>query len=305
MAAFPVPFAIPKAGFQDPDRHGIERPEEARAIVIPFGLEATVSYGTGTARGPAAILAASQQLELFDEELWREAYHDFSIATLEAPEIASGVAPALDQLEAIVEAVAARGAFPLVLGGEHALTAGAVRPFARRHDDLVVLQIDAHADLRDGYLGEHFSHASAMRRILDHDTASVIGLGIRAICAEEARFIEAAGGRVTLFWAHEQASWDWGHLRDRLAGRAIYVTFDVDGLDSSLMPATGTPMPGGLTYHRALDIIRLAASVGTIVAADVVELSPIDGFPACDFTAAAIANKILNYALSGTSRAGS
>ena len=302
MAAQSLAFAAPEHGFQDPDREGIARPQDAGAIVIPFGLEASVSYGTGTARGPAAILAASQQLELFDEELWREAYRDFAIATLTPPEIAAGVAPALDQLEEIVEAVAARGAFPLVLGGEHALTPGAVRPFARRHDDLVILQIDAHADLRDGYLGEHFSHASAMRRVLDLAGTSVVALGIRAICAEEARFIEAAGDRVTLFWAHEQDAWDWDALRERLAGRKIYVTFDVDGLDSSLMPATGTPMPGGLSYHRALDIIRLAASVGEIVAADVVELSPIDGLHACDFTAAAIANKILNYALSGTTR---
>lgn len=302
MSGYDLRFAPAERGFQDPDRGGADRPAEARAIVIPFGLEASVSYGAGTARGPDAILAASQQLELFDEELWREPYRDFSIATLEAPQIPPGVAPALDQLETIVEAVVERGAFPLVLGGEHALTIGAVRPLARRHPDLVILQIDAHADLRDGYLGEHFSHASAMRRVLDLPATSVVGLGIRAICEPEARFIEESGDRVTLFWAHEQEAWDWDALRRRLSGRPIYVTFDVDGLDSAVMPATGTPMPGGLSYHRALDILRLAADAGTIVAADVVELSPIAGFHAYDFTAAAIANKILNYALSGTAR---
>ena len=302
MPGYDLRFAEPEAGFQDPDRAGVDRPGQARAVVVPFGLEASVSYGTGTARGPAAILAASQQLELFDEELWREPYRDFGIATLETPDIVDGMAPALDQLEAIVETIVASGAFPLVLGGEHALTAGAVRPLARRHEDLVVLQIDAHADLRDGYLGEHFSHASAMRRVLDLPGCSVVALGIRAICEEEARFIEAAGDRVTLFWAHDQEAWDLEALRGRLAGRSIYLTFDVDGLDGSEMPATGTPMPGGLSYYRALDIIRLAAGAGTIVAADVVELAPIDGFHAYDFTAAAIANKILNYALSGTAR---
>jgi agmatinase len=302
MPGYDLRFAEPEAGFQDPDRAGVDRPHEARAVVVPFGLEASVSYGTGTARGPAAILAASQQLELFDEELWREPYRDFGIATLETPNIVDGVAAALDQVEAIVETVVARGAFPLVLGGEHALTAGAVRPLARRHEDLVVLQIDAHADLRDGYLGEHFSHASAMRRVLDLPGCSVVGLGIRAICEEEARFIEAADDRVTLFWSHEQEGWDLEALRARLAGRPIYLTFDVDGLDGTEMPATGTPMPGGLSYHRALDIIRLAADAGTIVAADVVELAPIEGFHAYDFTAAAVANKILNYALSGTAR---
>lgn len=302
MPGHELRFAEPQYGFQDPARDGVDRPEEARAVVVPFGLEASVSYGAGTARGPAAILAASQQLELFDEELWREPYRDFGIATLEACDIVPGVAPALDQLAEIVDAVVARGAFPLVLGGEHALTPGAVRPLATRHPDLVVLQIDAHADLRDGYLGEHFSHASAMRRVLDLPGCSIVGLGIRAICEEEARFIEAAGERVSLFWAHEQEAWDLEALHSRLAGQSIYLTFDVDGLDSTEMPATGTPMPGGLTYHRALDIVRLTADAGTIVAADVVELSPIDGLHAYDFTAAAIANKILNYALSGTAR---
>ena len=302
MGAAKLAFAAPADGFQDADRDGAARPQAARAVVIPFGLEASVSYGAGTAAGPAAILAASRQLELFDEELWREPYRDFGIATLVQPDIAAGVGPALDQLEAIVEAVVARGGFPLTLGGEHSLTPGAVRPFTRRHRDLVILQIDAHADLRDGYLGEHFSHASAMRRVLDLPGTSVVSFAIRAICAEEARFIEAEPDRVAIYFAHDQERWDWEGLRSRLAGRSIYVTFDVDGLDSAAMPATGTPMPGGISYARALDIFRLAADAGTIVGADVVELAPIDGFHAFDFTAAAVANKILNYALSGTRR---
>lgn len=302
MSDQPLQYLSPAKGFQDPDREHVDAPAMARAVVIPFGLEASVSYGGGTRRGPAAILAASQQLELFDEELWREPYKEFGIATLVEPEAATSVEGALDQLEGIVETVLAQDRFPLVLGGEHSVTAGAIRPFARRHDDLVVLQIDAHADLRDGYLGEHNSHASAMRRVLDHANCRVVSFGIRAISQAEADYIDAHPDRVDIHWAHEQRRWDLEALAVKLEGAKIYVTFDIDGLDTAEMPATGTPTPGGLSYFAALDILKVAARVGTIVGADVVELSPIDGFHGYDYTAAAIANKILNYALSGTTR---
>lgn len=300
MATTVLNYLPPAEGFQDPDRDGIDQPNEARAVVIPFGLEASVSYGSGTARGPAAILKASQQLELFDEELWREPYREFGIATLREPAIPPRVETALDQLEATVEAVLESGRFPLVLGGEHSITAGAIRPFARRYDDLVILQIDAHADLRDGYLGEHFSHAAAMRRVLDHASCRVVSLGIRALCQAEADYIDANPDRVKIFWAHEQDAWQLEDLTCTLQGRPIYVSFDIDGLDNAEMPATGTPTPGGLTYFSALEILKIAADAGTIVGADVVELAPIDGFHGYDYTVAAIANKILNYALAGT-----
>jgi agmatinase len=302
MTTSPLDYLSPADGFQDPDRIGVDDPSAARAVVIPFGLEASVSYGGGTSRGPAAILAASQQLELFDEELWREPYQEFGIATLREPEIAGNVEAALDQLESRVEAVLAQEKFPLVLGGEHSLTAGAVRPFARRHDNFTILQIDAHADLRDGYLGEHYSHASAMRRALDASNCSLVSFGIRAICQDEADYIDVNPDRVEIFWAHEQDAWDPEAIVEALTGRMIYITFDVDGLDNAEMPATGTPTPGGLTYFQSLEILKIAADVGTIVGADVVELAPIPGFHGYDMTAACVANKIINYALSGTSR---
>jgi agmatinase len=285
-------------GFLDPER--VDPPETAKAVVIPFGIEASVSYGSGTSRGPAAILAASHQLELFDEEVWREPYRDFGIATIREPEIAKGVSAALDQLEALVEAVVTTGRFPLVLGGEHSLTPGAVRPLARRHKDLVVLQLDAHADLRDGYLGERFSHAAAMRRVLDLPGVSLVSVGIRAFSSEEAAFLGTAGDRVRIHWGKDQARWDIEEIVRPLRGRPVYVTFDIDALDSAAMPATGTPMPGGIPYLTALAILRRAAEVGRIVGGDVVELAPLSGLHACDFTAAAIACKIMTYALSGT-----
>ena len=293
-------YLPPDEAFLEPEREAVFSDAAARAVVIPFGLEATVSYGTGTGKGPAAILAASHQLELFDEELWCEPYRDFGIATLAEPAIATPLAAALDQLESAVGAVLHEDRFPMVLGGEHALTAGAIRPFAHKYDDLAVLHVDAHADLRDGYLGEHYSHASAMRRVLDHDNVSLVSVGIRAISAAEADYYLANRHRIEIHWAKDQRDWNIDDIVASLKGRPIYVTFDVDGLDSALMPATGTPTPGGLDYWHALSVIRRAAESGTIVGGDVVELAPVPELHGADYTAAAIAYKIMSYALSGT-----
>ena len=296
----PFDYLPAEESFHDPLRADAGAPDKARAVVIPFGLEASVSYGGGTAAGPAAILAASHQLELFDEEVWREPYLDYGIAAVRAPKIAGGIEDALAQLATLVGQVLDARRFPLVLGGEHSLTAGAIRPFAERYKDLVVLQFDAHADLRDGYLGEKYSHASAMRRVLDHAHVELVSVGIRAISKEEADFASANRDRVRIFWGKDQAVWDIDEIVKTLAGRPIYVTFDIDGLDGAVMPATGTPTPGGLSYLLALAILRRAAEVGTIVGADVVELAPIPGMHVYDYTAAALAYKIMTYALSGT-----
>jgi agmatinase len=283
--------------FLDPIRADADDPASAGAVVIPFGLEASVSYGGGTVAGPSAILAASQQLELYDEELGREPYLDYGVAALREPEIAQPIEAALEQVAGIIEAVVAAGKFPLVLGGEHALTAGAIRPLAGRHKDLVVLQFDAHADLRDGYQGQHFSHAAAMRRVLDHPNVSLISVGIRAISKAEMEFYEAHRDRITIHWAKDQARWDVEQIVAPLKDRPVYVTFDIDALDAAVMPATGTPTPGGLGYWQALAILRRACRMGRVVGADLVEFAPIEGLHAHDYTAAALAYKMLSYAL--------
>lgn len=296
----PLDYLPGEDSFLDSLREDAGRPEMARCVVIPFGLEASVSYGGGTAKGPQAILDASHQLELFDEELWREPYKDYGIAAIREPVIAKPVAAALDQLEALVEAVLDAGRFPFVLGGEHSLTAGAIRPFAKRFPDLVVLQFDAHADLRDGYMGEHYSHAAAMRRVLDHPNISLVAVGIRAISAGEVAFYEQNRHRITVHWGKDQAAWNIEDIVAPLKGRPVYVTFDIDGLDGAQMPATGTPTPGGINYLHALAILKRAAEVSNIVGADVVELAPIAGLHVFDYTAAHLVYKIMNYALSGT-----
>jgi agmatinase len=281
----------------DPIRAGAGDPASARAVVIPFGLEASVSYGGGTAAGPAAILAASQQLELYDDELECEPYLRYGVAAVREPAIARPIEAALAQLEGLVDAVLDAGRFPFVLGGEHSLTVAPVRALAKRHKDLVVLQLDAHADLRDGYQGEPYSHAAAMRRVLDIPNVSLVSAGIRAVCKGEVEFYEANRDRITIHWAKDQGRWDIAEIVAPLRGRPVYLTFDIDALDGAIMPATGTPTPGGLTYPGALGIVREACKAGTIVGADLVEFAPIAGLHAYDYTAAAIAYKMLSYAL--------
>jgi agmatinase len=287
-------------GFLDPVRAGGSDAGAALAVVIPFGLEASVSYGAGTSAGPAAILRASQQLELYDDELECEPYLAYGVETLREPVIAKPIEAALEQIAALVEAVLEEDKFPLVLGGEHALTAGAIRPLVRRHPDLAVLHLDAHADLRDGYQGERFSHAAAMRRVLDHAGVSLVSVGIRAISKTEVEFYTANRDRVAIYLAKDRVRWDVAEILARLRGRPVYVTFDIDVLDASVMPATGTPTPGGLSYVQALEVLRAVCQAGRVVGADLVEFAPISGLHACDYTAAALAYKLLSYALSLT-----
>ncbi len=290
-------YLPPSQTFLDPERPNIERPETARIVVIPFGLEASVSYGGGTRAGPAAILEASHQLELHDEEFGREVVNDYGIAAIAEPVIASPLKAALDQLAALTGAVVRAGKIPFVLGGEHALTPAAIRPLVATYPDLAILQIDAHADLRDGYLGEHYSHASAMRRCLDNPGVTIVSVGIRALCQAEADFAHTNAERVHLHLARDQARYEIDRIVAPLRGRPLYVTFDIDGLDSALMPATGTPVPGGLSYLQSLAIVRRACEVSReVVGADLVELAPLAGFHAANFTAAHLAYKMMTYA---------
>jgi agmatinase len=272
-------------------------PEAAKAVVIPFGLEATVCFGSGTARGPQAIIAASPQLDYFLEELWCEPYRQYGIATLVPGPVAADHETALAQIEGLVESVLAEGKFPLVLGGEHSLTIGAIKPFLRRYPDLIIVQIDAHADLRDGYLGERLSHASTMRRILETSSASLVSIGIRCISAEEIAYYEAERARITIHFAKDRKSWRMEEMMEPLRGRPVYLSFDVDGLDASLMPATGTPEPGGLFFDDACEILRAVAWGARVVGADIVELAPMPNYHAADYTTAKLAYKLLSYVL--------
>jgi len=270
--------------------------EEAKVVIIPFGLEASVSYGHGTALGPKAIIQASHEVELFDEALWYEPFRRIGIVTLEECAIKPAIKDALEQLEFMVRVVLQDGKFPFVFGGEHSIIAGAIRPFAALHQNLVVLHFDAHADLRDGYKGEHYSHAGALRRCLDYHNVSLVSFGIRNISNEEIPFLEQNQHRIKIYWGKDKKDWDLSTLASYLKDKPVYLTFDVDGFDASVMPATGTPEPGGLFWEDAIRIISEATKVSRIVGADINELAPIPGLHSCDFLAAKLAYKIISLA---------
>ena len=269
----------------------------AKAVIIPFGLEGSVSYGGGTAKGPAAMIEASHQVELFDEDLWCEPFRDFGVVTMrEIPVDGSDIKKAVENLAGLTGSVLSDQKFPLVFGGEHSITPGAIQPFLEKFDDLIILHFDAHADLRDGYEGEHYSHAAAIRRVLDHPTVAIVSVGIRNISAEEIPFLDANRHRITIHWGKDRENWRLEDIVAPLKDRPIYLTFDLDGFDGSLMPATGTPEPGGLFWNDAISIIKAASKTGKIVGADINELAPIEGFHAPNFLAAKLAYKILSHA---------
>jgi len=268
---------------------------KAKAIVIPFGLEKTVSYGSGTKNGPKEIIKASHQVELYDEELNCEPYKKIGIKTLKPFKIDKNIIKALKQISKINEENLKKKIFPLVLGGEHTITPGCIAPFAKKYDKLCLLHFDAHADLRESYNGNQFSHASAIRRCLDHKNISVISFGIRNISSSEIYFLNKNSSRIKIFWSKNKKKWDLKKFKKLIKNKTVYLTFDVDGLDSSVMPATGTPEPGGLFWDETLDIIKIAFKNSNIVGADINELSPIKGFDSYNFLVAKLAYKILSY----------
>ena len=268
---------------------------KAKAIVIPFGLEKTVSYGSGTKNGPKEIIKASHQVELYDEELNCEPYKKIGIKTLKPFKIDKNIVKALKQISKINEENLKKKIFPLVLGGEHTITPGCIAPFAKKYDKLCFLHFDAHADLRESYNGNQFSHASAIRRCLDHKNISVISFGIRNISSSEIYFLNKNSSRIKIFWSKNKKKWDLKKFKKLIKNKTVYLTFDVDGLDSSVMPATGTPEPGGLFWDETLDIIKIAFKNSNIVGADINELSPIKGFDSYNFLVAKLAYKILSY----------
>ncbi|MGJ8562460.1 MAG: agmatinase [Alphaproteobacteria bacterium] len=297
----PFPLLKPKDGFLALEGELAVSYEDAGAVIIPFGLEASVSYGGGTENGPSAMLAASREVELFDEDLWCEPIERYGVVTAREPVVDnSDIESALKVLEKMTTAVLDDGKFPFVFGGEHSITPGAIRPFLKKYDDLIILHFDAHADLRDGYDGEHYSHAAAIRRVLDHPTVPIVSCGIRNISKEEIPFLDANKHRITIHWGKDRAKWIVSDIVKPLKGRPIYLTFDLDGFDSSVMPSTGTPEPGGLFWEDAMAIIKAASEIGIIVGADINELAPIENLHGPDFLASKLAYKILNYSLGRT-----
>ena len=266
-----------------------------KVVVVPFGLEKTVSYGGGTKNGPEEIIKASHQVELYDEELNCEPYKKIGIKTLKPFKIDKNINKALNKMSKINEEILKKNIFPITFGGEHSITPGCIAPFARKYKKLCLLHFDAHADLRDSYNGEKYSHASAIRRCLDYKNVSVISFGIRNISKNEVPYLKKNSNRIKIFWAKDKKKWNLNSFKKLIKNKIVYLTFDVDGLDSSIMPATGTPEPGGLLWDETLEIIKIAMKNSKIVGADINELAPIKGFNSYNFLVAKLAYKILSY----------
>ncbi|MBN1399053.1 MAG: agmatinase [Bacteroidetes bacterium] len=278
--------------------------ENSKVVVLPVPYEHTVSYGGGTKNGPDAILKASQYVEFFDEETKREIYKEYGIATLpplsfEKKKNEAAMQYIYDTVFPLVE----KQKFVVALGGEHTISSAVIAAHAKHYPDLSVLHFDAHSDLRPEYNGNKYSHASVMARVCEFlDPTRLVQAGIRAQCREEAEFIRDHG--IHTYYAHEirQGSytkilkyWD-DFIIDNLTDD-VYISFDVDVFDPSIMPATGTPEPNGLFWNEVMQCIRRVSRKRHIVGFDVVELAPIKILPFADITAAKIVSKILNYAL--------
>ena len=266
-----------------------------KAIVVPFGLEKTVSYGGGTRNGPKEIIKASHQVELYDEELNCEPYKKIGIKTLKPFKIDKNIKKALKKMSSINQEILNKKMFPITFGGEHSITPGCIAPFAKKYKKLCLLHFDAHADLRESYNGEKFSHASAIKRCLDYQNISLVSFGVRNISESEIPYLKKNSSRINIFWAKDKSKWNLNKFKKLIKNKTVYLTFDVDCLDSSIMPATGTPEPGGLLWDETLNIIKIAAKNSNIVGADINELAPIKGFNSYNFLVAKLAYKILSY----------
>ena len=268
---------------------------ENKVVVVPFGLEKTVSYGGGTKNGPKEIIRASHQVELFDEELNKEPYKEIGIKTLKPFPIKKTINSALDQLSKINEEIISQNKFPIIFGGEHSITPGSIRPFVKKYNEIMLLHFDAHADLRESYNGEKFSHASAIKRCLDFKNVKVVSFGIRNLSQTEMNFYKNNRNRIEIFWGKDKKEWKLDRLESIFKDKNVYITFDVDGFDSSIMPATGTPEPGGLLWEDVLPIIKKICQISNIVGVDINELAPIKNFDSYNFLVAKLAYKILSY----------
>lgn len=278
--------------------------ETSKIVVIPIPYEHTVSYGSGTKNGPEAILKASQYVEFFDEETKREIYKEHGIATLPPLVLEKKTDESALQLiyDTVLDTIQ-RQKFVVALGGEHTISSAVIAAYAKLFPNLSILHFDAHSDLRSEYLGNKYSHASAMARVCEFlDPHKLVQVGIRAQCKEEAEFIRDRG--VNTYYAHEIRRggytkvlkyWD-DYVVEKLTD-TVFISFDVDAFDPSIMPATGTPEPNGLFWDEVVQCIRKVARKRKIIGLDVVELAPIKILPHADMTAAKLISKILNYAL--------
>lgn len=262
----------------------------SKAVILPLPYEKTTSYVKGTEKGPDAIIKASTQIESYDDELGE--VYKVGICTLKPLKIGAGPELMVNEAKINVRKLLDDNKFIAVLGGEHSITSGIVQAFKERFKDLSVLQIDAHADLREEYKGSRHSHACAMKRVLD--ICPVVPAGIRSISNEEFEFAKKSNYRI--FWAKDiVGNDDWFDDAISLLSKNVYITLDLDGLDPSIMPSVGTPEPGGLKYYQSLHFLKKVFEERKVVGFDIVELCPNEHDVSSDIAAARILYKMIGY----------
>ena len=266
--------------------------KESKVVILPIPYEGTVSYGTGTSKGPSAILDASKQVELYDEELGKEPYNE-GIWTEDELKPAKDPAKMVEQVYNAAKRHVSAGKFLVSLGGEHSIPTGIVKAYKEKYPKLSVLQFDAHADLREEYSGTKYSHAAIMSRIIEIGCLPV-QVGIRSLSKEEANKIENEA--YNIFFAKDIYNNErWFKEAISKLSNDVYITFDIDAFDPSIMPATGTPEPGGLQWYPVLKFLRKVFKEKNVVGFDLVELAPIKERHDCDFLAARLVHKIIGY----------
>jgi agmatinase len=290
------PTTVPSNfGGLDPEFSALET---ARVVVLPVPYDFSTTYQSGTRAGPRAILAASQNMELWDEELG--ATYRAGIHTLpEVEPTAAGPEEMVRRVEQATRWIFEQRKIPAVLGGEHSITAGTVAAARKSFPGLSVLQLDAHGDMRECYLDSRFSHACVMRRVRESTPAASVG--VRSISEEEAEYLKAHPAPIWSTRQFRALRGDWSRILDALSDD-VFVTFDLDALDPGILPGTGTPEPGGLDWYEAVDLLAAVAEKKRIVGFDVVELAPIAGQVAGDFLAARLTYRLIGLALGSAER---
>ncbi len=269
----------------------------AGVVILPVPYESTTSYGGGTSAGPRAILESSRYIELYDQELGSEPW-ELGIATLPQLQLTgAGAGAAMGELRSAYDRVLAAGPdkFVIALGGEHSISGPLIQSWVDRlgGERLTVLQFDAHTDLRPKYEGTRHSHASVMHQV--HESVDIVAVGIRSLTSDEARLAEGRDN-IRVFYADDiHTGEEWLDEVVGALGDNVYITFDVDCFDPSLVPSTGTPEPGGLSWYPVLRLLRRVFEVSTVRAVDVVELAPVPGLHAPDFLVAKLIYKMIGY----------
>lgn len=269
--------------------------DNSQAIVIPYGYEGTVTFGHGTSKGPKALIESSWQVELFDDELLDDIQNRIKIWTAEQPSIPKDALTAATRLKEIVLDVLRLKKTPVVIGGEHSISYGFAQALNEKYKNISVLVFDAHMDLGDRYSGKDFTHAAWLKYSLDlPNIKSATLIGVRNFNMTEYQYWQKNKSKVNVFFAKEKHNWQIEKIINSLSDQ-VYLSFDIDAFDCSLMPSTGTPEPGGLFWQETLDIIKKVSEKKNIIGMDLVELAPIKSLSAPNFLAAKLLMKMIIY----------